>query len=181
MTNKSQSNFDLLLVWLNPDRDLAAKKYESIRRRVTEILASRGCYEAEDWADIVMDRVTSKVDQVMVGYEGDPGSYFFGVAKIVFLEYLKKRPPQYVPPPPPPREELELEHACLDTCNSQLPAEDRELITKYYCETGRKKIDNRKEMAKKLGIGLNALRIKAHRIRIVLRHCMEDCLSQNTA
>jgi DNA-directed RNA polymerase specialized sigma24 family protein len=180
MANTSQSNFDLMLVWLNPNRELAAQKYESIRRRVIEILASRGCYEADDWADVVIDRVVSKVDQVIVGFEGDPAFYFFGVTKKVFfeyLEYLKKKPSTYVPPPPPP-EELELEHACLESCSSELPAEDRELIQKYYCQTGREKIDNRKEMAKKLGIGLNALRIRAHRIRIVLRRCIEHCLSQ---
>jgi hypothetical protein len=72
MTNTSQSNFDLMLTWFSPNRELAAKKYESIRRRVIEILANRGCYEADDWADIVLDRVVSKVDKVMVGFDGDP-------------------------------------------------------------------------------------------------------------
>jgi hypothetical protein len=180
MPNISQSNFDLMLVWLNPNPDLAAKKYESIRRRVIEILASRGCYEADYWADVVMDRVISKVDKVADGFEGDPAFYFLGVAKKVFfeyLDYLKKKPSSYVPPPPP-REELELEHACLESCTSELSAEDRELIQKYYCHTGRQKIDNRKEMAEKLGIGLNALRIRAHRIRIGLRRCIERCLKR---
>ena len=184
MTNTSQSNFDLMLTWLSPNRELAAKKYESIRRRVIEILASRGCYEADDWADIVIDRVVSKVDKVMVGFEGDPSFYFFGVTKKVFfeyLEYLKKKPATYVLPPPPPPEKLELEHACLESCSSRLSVEDRELIQKYYCHTGREKIDNRKEMAKKLGIGLNALRIRAHRIRIALRRCIDNCLNSNAS
>src|ERR1051325_8998200 len=104
MTNTSRSNFDLMLEWLNPNRELAAKKYESIRRRVIELLANRGCYEADYWADVVIDRVVSKVDQVMVGFDGDPNRYFYGVAKKVFLEYLeylKKKPSTYVPPPPP--------------------------------------------------------------------------------
>lgn len=180
MTTNSQSNFDRMLVWLNPDRELAARKYESIRRRLIEILASRGCYEADLWADVVIDRVVSKVDKVMDGFEGDPGFYFCAVAKKVFLEYLKKRPVPYVPPPPPPEDDLELEHACLETCSSQLPQEDREIIQSYYCETGRKKIENRNELAKKLGIGLNALRIRTHRIRIILRRCIEECLQPKT-
>ena len=115
----------------------------------------------------------------MVNFEGDPAFYFWGVAKKVFyeyLEYLKKESSKKVPPPTPPREELELEHDCLERCSSELSTEDRELIHKYYCHTGREKIGNRKEMAKKLGIGLNALRIRAHRIRIVLRRCIEHCL-----
>ncbi|HKU75942.1 MAG TPA: hypothetical protein VJR02_18685 [Pyrinomonadaceae bacterium] len=184
MTNTAQSNFDLMLVWLNPNRELAAKKYVSIRRRVIEILASRGCYEADYWADIVIDRVVSKVDKVMVNFEGDPAFYFLGVAKKVFyeyLDYLKKQSSTPVPPEPPPPDKLELEHACLESCRSHLPAEDRELIQNYYCDTGRTKIENRNRMAEKLGIGLNALRIRTHRIRIVLRRCMEDCLNQNEA
>lgn len=168
-----------MLQWLNPDREQAAKKYEAIRHRLIEILASRGCYEAEHWTDVVIDRVVSRIDKATDGYQGDPAYYFCGVAKKVFLEYLKKRTSSSLPPPlPPPNDALELEHGCLEECRSQLPDEDRDLIQSYYCEQGRRKIENRNDLAKKLGIGLNALRIRTHRIRIVLRRCIEDCITR---
>jgi hypothetical protein len=106
MTNVSKSNFDRTLEWFSPDREQAAQKYLSIRQRIIEILASRGCYEAEYWADVVIDRVVSKIDKASDGYEGDPAFYFCAVAKKVFLEYLKKRPPEFVPPPPSPPDDL---------------------------------------------------------------------------
>lgn len=174
-----QSNFEHTLQWLNPDRDQAGKKYETIRRRLVEILASRGCYEAEHWADVAIDRVVSKIDEIADTYEGDPAHYFCGVAKKVFLEYLKKRPPSNMPPPPLPPDDVELEHACLEHCLEKLTRQDRNLIRNYYIKEGREKIDNRNELAAKLGIGLNALRIKTHRIRIVVRNCLQDCVARN--
>ena len=38
------------------------------------------------------------------------------------------------------------------------------------------KIDHRKQMADELGIGMNALRIRAHRIRTGLEECLKECL-----
>ena len=40
------------------------------------------------------------------------------------------------------------------------------------------KIVHRKELAGRLGIAVNALRIKAHRIRVSLQVCVENCLGQ---
>jgi DNA-directed RNA polymerase specialized sigma24 family protein len=171
-----QSELDRMLNWLADDRDQAAKKYESIRRRIIEILGSRGCPEAEHWADVTIDRVVSKIDKITKNYEGDPALYFYGVAKKVALECVKPKPNRNIPPPPPPDEDLELEHFCLEHCLKQLPSEDRDVVKEYYAKDGREKIDNRNKLAKKLGIGLNALRIRVHRIRIVLRKCVRECI-----
>ena len=43
--------FDRLLVWLDPDRDAAGRKYEAIRARLIKVLSYRGCREAEEIAD----------------------------------------------------------------------------------------------------------------------------------
>ena len=60
-----------MLEWLNPDWDQAVKKYENIWRRLIQILAGRGCHEAEDLSDEVIDRVVAKIDDVTKNYEGD--------------------------------------------------------------------------------------------------------------
>ncbi len=49
---------------------------------------------------------------------------------------------------------------------------------KYYHDEKRAKIDYRKQLADALGIPLNALRIRAHRVRISLEKCVKDCLAQ---
>ncbi len=181
MTTNSdpQSNFDRTLKWLAEDPNEAAIKYESIRRRIIEILASRGCYEAEHWADVAIDRVVSKIDDITKDYVGDPALFFYGVAKKVAWECIKpKSNPKPPPPPSPPDEDLELEHDCLERCLGEIPAEDKYLIEEYYAKDGREKIDHRNKLAEELGIGLNALRIRAHRIRIVLKDCIGSCIKR---
>ena len=38
----TQDEFDALLAWLDPNRDLAPRKYKEIRRRIVRILVCRG-------------------------------------------------------------------------------------------------------------------------------------------
>jgi DNA-directed RNA polymerase specialized sigma24 family protein len=178
--NITAANFDRTLAWLNPDREQAGAKLETIRRRLVEILASRGCPDADYWADETIDRVVSKIDDVMPGYEGNPAYYFYGVAKKIYLECMKKTLHPYAPPPAQPSEDIEREHECLEGCMVRLTEEDRTVILGYYSKDGREKIINRNELAQKLGIGLNALRIRVYRIRIALKVCIEDCLGRET-
>ena len=64
---------------------------------------------------------------------------------------------------------------CLEECLGKLPATDHNLVLTYYREDKQAKIDQRKELAQQLGTGMNALRIRACRIRAVLQDCVERC------
>ena len=75
----SKDLFDALLVWLDPDRELAACKYEEIRSRLIRIFKSRGSPVAEDLADETFDRVARKLDEIAGSFSGDPALYFYGV------------------------------------------------------------------------------------------------------
>ena len=57
-----------------------------------------------------------------------------------------------------------------------LPPESRELILEYYQEDRRAKIQLRQQLADRLHIPLNALRIRTHRIRMSLEECIKSCL-----
>ena len=59
-----------------------------------------------------------------------------------------------------------------------LPPEDQQVAQSYYVDDGRAKIDRRQEMAEKLGITVNALRIRLCRIRATLKDCIVGCLKQ---
>jgi DNA-directed RNA polymerase specialized sigma24 family protein len=172
--------FDKLLQWLDADRDNAGRKYESIRVRLIKIFACRGCLEADDLADETINRVTRKLDQ-MNEYSGDPALYFYGVAQKVHLEYLRQNRPRTIPPPMVDTDQIERRHACLDQCLDQLPEEGRKLVLEYYREVKRAKIDHRRKLADQLGIAVNALRIRAHRIRLQLQQCVSNCLENEAA
>ena len=64
----------------------------------------------------------------------------------------------------------------LDHCLQQLTPEQRDLIVEYYSDTGQGKIARRRDMAKWLGISVNALCLRASRIRAALESQMDDAL-----
>lgn len=177
----THESFEALLAWLDADREEAGRKYENIRRRLIKIFACRGCCAPEDLADESINRVTSKLEGIENSFRGDPALYFYGVANKVHLEYLRRRP---TPPLPPPREDtdnIEKEYACLEKCIQELTPANRELVLQYYQEDKRAKIEHRKQLADQLGIALNALRIRAHRIRTALQQCVRSCVQEVTA
>ena len=44
----TQESFDLMLSWLNPDRDFAGIKYEQIRNKLISRFRHLGCSDPED-------------------------------------------------------------------------------------------------------------------------------------
>jgi hypothetical protein len=52
------------------------------------------------------------------------------------------------------------------------------LITDYYKDEKRQKINNRLSLAERLGIPLNALRSRAQRVREKLEQCVMQCCAK---
>jgi RNA polymerase sigma factor (sigma-70 family) len=177
----TQDAFDRFLIWLDPNRERAAKKYEEVRRKLIKIFTCRGCAEAEDLADETINRVIRKAQDLMESYVGDPALYFYGVARNVHLEHVRKNPAALPLPPADLPQQKELESECLEKCMEQLSGEHREWVLEYYKEEKRAKIYHRKEMAERIGIGPNALRIRMHRVRGSLQNCVESCLERASA
>jgi DNA-directed RNA polymerase specialized sigma24 family protein len=174
----TQDAFEKLLGWLDPNRERAGEKYEKIRLKLIKIFVCRGCLTPEELADETINRVTRKVQEIADTYVGDPALYFSNVAQKIFLEYIRKKPDPMPPPSPDPVEESEPEYECLEQCMSTLTPNNRELILEYYKEVKQAKIDNRKKLAERMGIGLNALRIRTNRIRATLEECVNNCLKR---
>lgn len=180
----SQANFDRLLAWLHADRNQAGIRYEAIRQRLIKIFTCRGCAEAEDLADETINRVTLKIEGLSHNYVGDPALYFYGVAKKLLLEHSRRmsRPMgEHVCFTPVATNDVEPEYECLQRCMDKLSLEQRELVLQYYAEDKDTKIKRRKEIAGRMGIAMNALRIRAHRIRVSLHQCVEECLKRPNA
>jgi len=180
-------SFDEILAWLNPDRDVAGSIYVQVREDLTKIFTWNRCADPEGLTDEVFDRVAKKVHHLKDSYVGDPKLYFYGVARNLIKEVPKKVKMQTslqgTEPASDPRHELEQETAmmredCLRSCLQKLRKDKRELILEYYAKDKQAKIDHRTEMAERLGITVETLRVKAYRIRATLEQCIERCLER---
>jgi RNA polymerase sigma factor (sigma-70 family) len=179
----TQESFNLLLDWLDKNRDAAGRKYEKIRQGLIRIYAGRGCFEAEELADEVINRVTRKLPEIIQTYIGEPVRYFYGVAENTYLEWLRKQKkhqtvelpelPSYDPSDP------DDEYLCLEKCLKSLPKEHRELIVEYYQEEKSAKILHRQRLAAHLKLSLNGLQVRTSRIRAKLEGCVVNCVSAN--
>lgn len=177
----SRAEFDKLLGWLGTDRDTAGEKYESIRQALIELFEAWQCLDPDELADETINRVVSKLDELILKYTGDPALYFYGVAKMVHKEYFRKTRPVELKETfggsiDRPDNEKELLHACLDDCLAKLPPKDRDLVLMYYEGDKRKKIDSRKRLGTELDLSSNTLRVRVHRIRGNLEQCIRRCL-----
>ncbi|HKP86506.1 MAG TPA: hypothetical protein VJZ26_10440, partial [Blastocatellia bacterium] len=170
--------FDRFLSWLHSNREEAGKEYEKIRHELIRSFTSRGCADAEDLADITFNRVIKKVAKIADSYVGERAPYFAGVAYYVRLEVFKKPSAALPMPELDPPEEKEKRHECLEQCLSRLAHDRRQRVLQYYCGEKKVKKEYRKNLAREMGIELNALRIQMHRIRASLRECMTACLKK---
>ncbi len=188
MANESiltQEDLERLLAWLNPEREQAGIEYEHIRESLINIFTWRGCSNAEDLADETIDRVAKKVEELTKTYSGKPALYFYGVAKKIALEDFRRESVYTMLPSTDlsndykKGDNLEIVYECLDKCRERLSPEDRDLISLYYEKDKGAKIANRRELADRLGLDANALRVKAYRIRMLLQKCVQTCIEQN--
>jgi RNA polymerase sigma factor (sigma-70 family) len=181
--------FNRLLLWLGPDLEKAADKYELIRFKLMKIFARRGCHVPDELADETMDRVGLKVQQIAESYTGDKSLYFYGVAKNVFREYLdemtrdhlndQKGPPvSQQLPDPAEHEQQDRRHECLENCLAKLRDQDREFILRYFQGDKGDRIDNRRKMGESHGLTIEAVRMRAHRIMSSLKRCVRNCVAE---
>jgi DNA-directed RNA polymerase specialized sigma24 family protein len=178
--------YDKLLHALSPDRDKAAEALLQIQLKLARYFEWRRVDAPEELADETVNRVARRISE---GQQIDnlPG-YFYGVAKLVFFEWEKTRKPTYLDDLPPIEQPIEPEicdpdprFECFDNCVEKLESENRTLIMDYYQEERRAKIELRQQLADKLRIPLNALRIRVHRIRKRLEECINKCLGSKPA
>ena len=175
-----RESFDRLLSWPAPCHEAAGQKYETIRGGLIKLFVSRGFHDAEDLADVVINRVISRLPDIRNVYDGEPANYFYGVARNVLLEAGRRREiasgvPQTVATPEEANPSVEYE--CLVQCLGRLPPEQRELMLDYYLDEKQLKISGRKHLAEELNLTAAALRVRAHRIRVALEKCVRQCVA----
>jgi len=179
-----QEAFDALLARLDSDREQAGRAYEDVRKKLLKFFEWRSCPFPEDYADEALNRVARRI-QEGVQIE-NLQSYLLGTARFVLREAFRRpeqgqRNLEQISSPigkeTADQGDSETRLQCLEGCLGKLPDESRRLISSYYEEYSSKKRE-RQQLAKQMGIPMNALRIRVHRIRIRLEECVETCLEQ---
>jgi len=177
--------FERLLLHLDENRELAGEKYEDIRRKLARFFAWNDCFPEEDFADMTLDRVASKLATKRIH---NIVAFIWGVAKNIKRECHKRPrpiniedlPPDKIPqtghPEPAIIENTEEQRRqqCLRTCIQKLSDSERELFLdyEYYAAKGKKMDD----LAARLELTVGALRTRAHRIRRKAEICTLRCL-----
>ncbi len=171
-----------LLEFLDADRDAAARKYEALRSRLIRLFVWRGCDSPDERTDETLDRVARKL-QEGVKIQAEPFSYAAGVAYRIFQETLRHDQRQQsavreMAEVAPPEETDDEQLDCLDECLDALSRRERDLIVGFYQGEKGIRISRRRSLAEDLGISVNALRIRAHRLRARLEDCVRECLAR---
>ena len=157
-----------------------ATAYESLRRRLIQLLRLHVPAEADDLADVLLDRLARRIHE---GTEvASVPSYALGIARMVLHEarakaarrHVAEADPTLVPDDGTAEDTNEVEsvlaalRACLDAAGTNA----RALILAYYGGDGAVRIATRKRLADEHGISLNALRNRALRLRDALEECV---------
>jgi DNA-directed RNA polymerase specialized sigma24 family protein len=183
----TREGFELLLARLHPERERAGERYEVLRAKLLRFFEYRGCASSDQAADETVNRVARRLEGGEAIRAEDASAYFLGVARNVLREYWARpegswRPLDAVapddvaaPPPPPDDEQGERLWACFDRCLGALDPRQRELVLEYYEWGRRQRIGSRKDLCRRMGLTLNAVRIRAHRIRASLERCVRRC------
>jgi DNA-directed RNA polymerase specialized sigma24 family protein len=183
----TQFAFTRLLAWLDDGVESHGERYVEIRRRLVAYFERRNRSAAEELADETLNRIARTLEAGAIAVR-PPARYCYVIAKFVLLEDFRRQKKQvpmdaswHPSPTHPcggigpddawPLEEQRLE--CLERCVQELKPPQRELIVEYYADTGRRKIERRRALARRLGISMNALAIRACRIREGLMACVE--------
>ncbi len=185
----TQIAFSRLLAWLDDGFDSHGERYLEIRRRLVGYFDRRDRTNADELADETLTRIARTLEQDGRIETTPPARYCYVVARFVLLEDIRREKRQgrvgtvwqveqaraATPQDAPTVADREQRLECLDRCLDELTPDQRRLIVEYYAEAHRQRIDRRRMLASRLGITMNALAIRACRIRDTLQACIERC------
>jgi DNA-directed RNA polymerase specialized sigma24 family protein len=177
--------FERLLSAFSSDRETAGEQFELVRLKLVRYFELRMCTNPDDLADEAIDRVARRLAEGERIASPEIMRYVYGVARNVLLESWKtqsrrQRSLAAVPSLAAETVDAEKQSVCLRRCLEKAPAASRDLLLQYYRDVGRAKIDRRSALAKQMGIPLNALRIRIHRLKSELQRCVEQCMKERS-
>ena len=190
----AQRAFHKFLDWLDGGVDSGGENYLELRRRLVRFFDRKNCLSPDELADETLNRVASRLAEEGVPTDTVPARYCYIAARFVFLEYQRQ----------PWRKQVSLDEPsasgplvsriaapastedaaqgklldCLERCLETLKPDQRDLVIEYYRGQQREKIEHRRDLAARLGVTMNALSIRACRLRERLEECVRTCLAE---
>jgi DNA-directed RNA polymerase specialized sigma24 family protein len=184
--------FRRLLDWLDGGASSDGLKYLEMRRRLVAYFDRKNCPTPDELADETLNRVARRLEEEGAIETDAPARYCYIVARFVFMEHLRetrrgdalandlrqraRADGLAAAEADDAREVKERRLNCLEQCLNKLEAAGREVIARYYVGTARVKIEHRRALAEELGVTMNALSIRACRIRDRLEACVRECV-----
>jgi len=176
---------DALLRALGPDREKAAEQYEAIRRKLVRLFEWRGCAFPEDLTDETFNRVARRMAGGVEVHNPDPFGYFCGVAHLLYKEAMRRQVKEQQaleaaletdtwPPLQDDETTADDRLEALRECLQALSPDQRRLVLLYHQDENH--IRSRKLLSDELGLPMNALRIRVHRLRRRLEECVAEKL-----
>ncbi|HEY1239980.1 MAG TPA: hypothetical protein VGF16_05455 [Bryobacteraceae bacterium] len=178
-----QVAFRRFLDWLDEGSDSGGQKYLEMHRRLVSYFDRKNCKSPQELADETLTRVARRLNEEGAITGATPPQYCYIVARFVFLEHQRQAAVLAIEtrelPAPAGADAASEDQArmlrCLEQCLKQLEEEQRELILGYYQGEQQVKISLRRKLAARLGVTMNALSIRACRIRDRLEACVRAC------
>ena len=183
--------FDRLLTWLDDGIDSHGDTYLKMHRLLVSYFERRNRPAAVDLADETLNRIARTLEKDGAIATKPPIRYCYTVARFVLLEDFRRQHTQFPLRCVSERNiattnvlPLDLEEGhqiqqqrfeCLERSLQKLHPDRRALVVEYYRDVGQRKIVRRREMAKRLGVTMNALSIRVSRIRSALETSVETC------
>lgn len=182
-----------MLALLNEDPGRAEQEFLALRRKLVKFFEWRGCTMPEDLADESIFRVASQLGEGLVIQATQPSCYFYGVARNVLREHwdaARKEAveidcvdqerhlsidPDEMAERESERERREQLIERIEMCMKGMPPDARAMLMEYFGQTGHDKIVARNQIAQRMNISINALRLRVLRLKQDLRQCVGAC------
>ena len=187
----SEPALEKFLLFLDPQRERAAQKYVQLQRKLVFWLECQHCTNAQELADCTIDIVVAQLFKGLEIYAEDPLVYCKGVARNL-LQCQRGLDLRQVP-----LGDLSLQSEkqqaheafriamendsqeqradCLRHCLQRLSPQDRRFLESYYHDDWAQQLRQRKRLAAQYEMTPIALRTHAHRLRAMLKACVERC------
>jgi DNA-directed RNA polymerase specialized sigma24 family protein len=173
--------FENLLAFLHPDRDTAATIYLRLRLKLTKFFEYNVASNPDDEADEVLDRLTKKITEGQNIQNVD--AFAYGIARMVLVEFRRKRFRKekalshllYDLQLIAREQDIELRHECLTQCLAHIMGERSDLLLEYY----RSGSSEKRELAARLKVSENALRLMVFNSKPKLKKCLQKCFDKN--
>ena len=179
-----------LLSWLDEGAESRGERFLEMRRRLVTYFNRKNCLNPDELADESLNRIARRLEEEGKIESESPAKYCYTVARFVFMEHLRQTEKEQLLAAELARQrklhEAQPEEDtggrekllnCLERCTRKLEPVSRNIIGRYYLGKERARIENRRALAHSLGITMNALTIRACRIRDKLESCVKECLN----